>query len=115
MGALVRCQPSAKTAGLHPSRPSYIPLQTDLFCKEKESLGKGFGIQGKVNQMKSCSILPSVDLDSLSVSWAVGVTCVLGAQWLRFHLQACSPPRHKGGTACGLPESGWVMPSFLKR
>ena len=40
-------QLSKKVAHLYPNRPSYIPFPTDPSHKEKESVGKGVGIQGK--------------------------------------------------------------------
>ena len=53
-------QQCKKMVGLYPNRPSYIPFQTAPFHKEKKSVGKRFGIQGKIQSDKSCSILSSV-------------------------------------------------------
>ena len=61
------------------------------FYRVKKSVGKGFGIQGKVNPLKSCSILSSV-------SWAVVFSCVLSGGHLSLEhesdaiLTACCPP-----------------------
>ena len=53
MGTLFGCQRSEEMAGYVPSNPSYISSQADLFYKEKKSVGKGFEIQGKFNQIKA--------------------------------------------------------------
>ena len=82
-----------------------------LFTKRRKVWVRGLEFREKVNQIKSSSILSSVP-------WALVFICVLGkwtphpgAQWLTYHLDDCHSPGHKGGTAYGLLESGWVIPS----
>ena len=44
---------SEKMAGCYPKGPSCISSHTNSFYKEKKSVGKGLGIQGKSNQIKA--------------------------------------------------------------
>ena len=81
-----------------------------LFIRRRKVWVRGLEFKKKVNQIKSCSILSSVD------RWFF--ICVLSGGHLTLEhkgsdtiLKACSPLGHKGGTACGLLEPGWLIPS----
>ena len=62
-------RPPEKMASLLPNR------LTDPFYKEKKSIGKGVGIQGKVSQIKAAALFHlCLGRWSLSVPWTVGIS-----------------------------------------